>query len=281
MFKIRYMNIVYHSDALPVLKNIDNESVTLCVIDPPFATGHTQQLQSVKSIRSSEGNKGFGGNTYTNKIVSKASYEDKFDDYVKDFLEPHLIEVKRILTNNGTLCLHLDWRAEHEARVYLDTLFGKDCFVNSLIWSFNFGGRGKRCFPRKHNTILVYSKIPDGHIFNYADVDRIPYKAPSLQKSKERAAAGQIPTDVWELGIVGTNAHERVNYVSQKPEKLVKRLITAFSNKGDTVLDFCAGSGTTGASVVALDRKFILVDRNIEAIETMKKRFSAFDVTYA
>ena len=272
------MNIVHHDLAINVLKRIASNKIQLCFVDPPFGTDNVQSMKKVKSTRSEEGNVGFAGNTYSREIVSDVSYNDKFDDYMHDFLEPHLVETKRVLADNGTLCLLLDWRYVHYAKVFLDKLFGRDCFVNEIIWSFNFGGRGKRCFPRKHNTILVYSKTPNGHIFNHEDVDRIPYLAPSLQKSKERAERGQIPTDVWELGIIGTNARERLAYPSQKPVKLIKRCITAFSNKGDRVLDFCAGSGSTGEAAHDLGREFTLVDSSELAIETMRSRFANLNI---
>jgi site-specific DNA-methyltransferase (adenine-specific) len=162
-----------------------------------------------------------------------------------------------------------------------DEVFGYDNFLNDVIWSYNFGGRSKDRWPTKHDNILVYAKLRGKHTFNWDAIDRIPYAAPEVQyigrtkeEAEKRIAEGQVPTDVWNISIVGTASKERVGYPSQKPVKLVKRTIVASSNLGDLVLDPFAGSGTTAAAALQSDRRFITCDESSSSIEVMKKRFS-------
>lgn len=265
---------VYFGDCLNVLKNIEDESIQLVYVDVPFGTGDIQRLQSKESVSTGSGSAGFCGVRHEHAVVSDFSYSDIFDDYINDFIVPVMQETKRILKKTGTLYLHCDWRYVHYIKVYLDKLFGMECFLSHVIWSFNYGGRGKRKWPAKHNDILVYTKEEDMHVFNWDQIDKIPYKAPGLQKDAARAAAGQVPTDVWEMTIVPTNSKERTGYPTQKPLKLVERIIRASSNEGDIVLDFCMGSATTGVAAHRLNRNFIGIDKNPEAIEVAKKRFA-------
>lgn len=264
---------IYFGDCLEVLKHVPSESVQLIYVDVPFGTQSVQRLQTKQSFPSALGSQGFGGRRYAHQVVSDMAYTDVYDNYINDFIGPALTEARRVLKRTGTLYLHCDWRNVHYVKVFLDGLFGRDCFLNHIIWSFNYGGRGKRCFPRKHNDILVYTKEADAHVFNWDDIDKVPYKAPGLQKDPARAAAGQVPTDVWEMTIVPTNSKERTGYPTQKPLRLVERAIRASSNPGDTVMDFCAGSGTTCVAAHRLGREFVGIDNSESAIEVMKKRF--------
>lgn len=274
MFSIVTMNgTVYHGDCLGVLQQLASESVHLIYVDPPFGTQTVQRMKSFKSTQSAEGTTGFGGRKYTHVPVSDMAYSDVHSDYIQDFLAPLLVESKRVLTKNGTLYLHMDWHEVHYAKVYLDTLFGRDCFLNSIVWSYNWGGRGRSRFPRKHDDILVYVKDPEDYVFNWDDIDRVPYKAPELQKDPARAVRGQVPTDVWEMQIIGTGSRERTRYPTQKPVKLVERIIRASSNPGDVVLDFCCGSGTTCVAAHRLQRDWIGVDNSMTAIDVMRQRF--------
>jgi site-specific DNA-methyltransferase (adenine-specific) len=158
----------------------------------------------------------------------------------------------------------------------LDGIFGRDCFLNEVIWAYDYGGRTRRKWPAKHDNILVYVKDPRNYTFNADALDRIPYMAPGLV-GPEKAARGKTPTDTWFNTIVPTNSREKTGYPTQKPFAILRRIIAASSNPGDLVLDFFAGSGTTGAACLALGRRFLLVDNNLPALQVMSRRFQDAD----
>lgn len=250
-------NVVYHGDVLEKLRNIPDASIGMIYTDPPFNTGDIQ-----RSART--------GN----------SYVDARDDYIS-WVDSWMKECHRVLKSTGTIYVHLDERCAYKVRAdVMDSVFGCDCYLSTVIWAYDFGGRGKRTWPKKHDTILVYTKTKDGHLFNWDDIDRIPYMAPGLQKDPERAAKGKVPTDVWWMSIVGTQSKERVGYPNQKPQALVERAIRASSNPGDIILDPFAGSGTTGGAAIATGRQFTLIDSNSQSIEIMKKRFESTKVSW-
>ena len=264
-------NLVYHGDNLPFLKLLPTESFDLIYVDPPFNTGKVQTRQTMKTVRSSNGDRvGFKGQSYETIKGAAFKYNDEFEDYWS-FLEPRLLEAWRLLADHGTLYLHLDYREVHYAKVFLDSLFGRESFLNEIIWAYDYGARANRKWPAKHDNILVYVKNPDKYHFNNEEVDREPYMAPGLV-TPEKAARGKLPTDVWWHTIVSPTGKEKTGYVTQKPLGILRRIIAASSKEGDWVLDFFAGSGTTGAAASSLGRKFVLVDSNPEAIEVMKKR---------
>jgi site-specific DNA-methyltransferase (adenine-specific) len=271
-------NKVYAGDNLPVLQSMPENSVALVYVDPPFNTGRKQERGGKTTRRSETGNRiGFKGKRYETVRETVLSYDDEFGDYWA-FLEPRLEEAWRVLKDNGTLYLHLDYRESHYAKVLLDALFGRDCFLNEIIWAYDYGGKPKNRWPAKHDTILVYVKDPKNYVFNSDAVEREPYMAPGLV-TPEKRERGKMPTDVWWHTIVSPTGHEKTGYPTQKPEGILRRIIAASSNDGDTVLDFFAGSGTTGAVAAALGRQFILVDRNPESIEVISKRFRDAGVT--
>ena len=265
-------------DNLGHLKSMPSESVQLIYIDPPFNTGREQVRTNRTSKVSESGRVGFQGKRYE-QIVSKVlSYDDEFADYWA-FLEPRLVESWRLLSDTGTLYLHLDYRESHYAKVLLDALFGRECFLNEIIWAYDYGARSKSRWPAKHDNILVYIKNPKTYYFNSKEVDREPYMAPGLV-TKEKAELGKLPTDVWWHTIVSPTGTEKTGYPTQKPLGVLRRIIQASSKEGDIVLDFFAGSGTTGAAASELGRNFILIDQNPEAISVMKERFSSLSVSY-
>lgn len=186
-------------------------------------------------------------------------------------LEPRLEQAFRLLKPTGTLYLHLDYRESHYAKVLLDALFGRECFLNEIIWAYDYGARSKNKWPAKHDNILVYVKDPKQYYYNNEEVDREPYMAPGLV-TKEKAAKGKLPTDVWWHTIVSPTGKEKTGYPTQKPEGIVRRMVAASSSPGDWVLDYFAGSGTLGAVATKMGRNFVLIDENPEAIEVMKKR---------
>lgn len=266
------MNQIYFGDNLPILKRMKDESVDLIYIDPPFNTGKKQKRTQLKTRRSLSGDRiGFTGQRYESIQVGTKEYSDIFDDYLS-FLEPRLMEAYRILAKTGTLYFHIDYREVHYCKVMLDLIFGRDSFLNEIIWAYDFGGRTRKKWPAKHDNILVYVKDPKNYTFNTSDIDRIPYMAPGLV-GPEKAAKGKLPTDTWWHTIVGTNSKEKTGYPTQKPMGIINRIVTASTRKGDLVLDFFAGSGTVGASCLEMERKFILIDNNEQALQVMAKRF--------
>ena len=272
-------NKLIEADNLSVLKSMPDESVQLIYVDPPFNTGRTQQRGQATTKRSDSGNRvGFKGQRYETIRQTVLSYDDEFADYWS-FLEPRLEQAWRVLDNSGTLYVHLDFREAHYAKVLLDALFGRDCFLNEIIWAYDYGGKSKSRWPAKHDTILVYVKDPQNYFFNSDEVDREPYMAPGLV-TPEKVALGKLPTDVWWHTIVSPTGKEKTGYPTQKPEGILRRVIQASSRPGDLVLDFFAGSGTTGAVAAALGRNFVLIDQNPQSIAVITERLKNAGVEF-
>ena len=266
-------SLVVKGDNLALIKALPSGSIDLIYIDPPFNTGKVQTRQVMKTVRSETGSRvGFKGQTYDSIKGTAFGYNDSFEDYW-EFLEPRLEEAWRLLAPTGTLYLHLDYREVHYAKVLLDALFGRECFLNEIIWAYDYGARAKAKWPAKHDNILVYVKDPEQYHFNNAEVDREPYMAPGLV-TPEKAALGKLPTDVWWHTIVSPTGKEKTGYPTQKPEGILRRVIAASSREGDWVMDFFAGSGTTGAVAGKLGRNFVMVDQNPESIEVMTARYA-------
>lgn len=251
------MITIYHDNCLKKMKELESGSINLILTDPPFNTGH--------------------------EIVYRdTSYDDdlEHDTYI-EMMKHVLQEAYRILANNGTIYVMLDYHSVHYVKVEMDKIFGRDNFLGEIIWAYDFGGRTKKFFPNKHMTFLVYAKDIDDYTFNYDDIDREPYMAPSLC-GEEKAETGKKPNSVWWNSIVGTNSKERNigAYATKKPLKLFDRIIRASSNAGDTVLDMFAGSGTTGHASEQNGRNSIMIDENQEAINAMKERYIAYGLNY-
>ena len=264
---------IYQSDNLEVLRSLPDASVDLVYIDPPFNTGKRQKRRSIKTVRDDEGDRtGFKGERYKTIALAARAYDDAFPDFI-EFMQPRIEQAHRVLKPTGSIYFHIDYREAHYCKVFLlDAIFGRDCFINEIIWAYDYGGRPKKRWPAKHDTIFLYAKDPAIYTFNQDAIERIPYMAPGLV-GPEKAARGKLPTDVWWHTIVATTGKEKTGYPTQKPLGVVRRAIQASSMPGDTVLDFFAGSGTTGAACVEEGRDFILVDSNPEAIEVMRERF--------
>jgi site-specific DNA-methyltransferase (adenine-specific) len=270
-------NVVLFGDNLEHLKKMPDESVQLIYIDPPFNTGRRQTRGKSTTTRTETGSRvGFKGQRYEIVRERLLGYDDEFADYWS-FLEPRLEEAWRLLNQTGTLYLHLDYREAHYAKVLLDALFGRDNFLNEIIWAYDYGAKSKSRWPAKHDTILVYVKNPEKYYFDSATVDREPYMAPGLV-TPEKVEKGKLPTDVWWHTIVSPTGTEKTGYPTQKPIGILRRIIQASSRPNDLVLDFFGGSGTTGFVASSLDRRFILMDRNPEAIEVMRDRFASAGV---
>lgn len=266
-------NLICHADNLQVLGDVPNASVHLVYIDPPFNTGKTRVYTRTKTTANETGDRtGFGGNRFQTTKLGTHKFEDTFDDFL-GFLEPRLAELWRVLTPDGSLFIHLDPHEVHYVKVLLDQMFGRDKFINEIIWSYDYGGRPKNRWPAKHDTILWYVKSPEQYTFNYDEIDRIPYMAPSLVGA-EKAERGKTPTDVWWNTIVPTNSKERVGYPTQKPLSILNRIVRVHSNPGDVMLDCFAGSGTTGEAAVRNERNFVLIDSSLDACKVMAARLA-------
>ena len=263
-------------DNLEVLRRLPTGSVDLVYIDPPFRTGQVRRLETIRTGNGHRLRNGFGGRTYRFDVVSSHSYRDdmSLDEYL-EFLYERLVEIHRVLSATGSLYLHLDIRSIHHARFMLDEIFGSERFLNEIIWAYDYGGRSRDRWPRKHDNILWYAKS-DRWTFNRDEIDRVSYMAPDLV-GPEKAARGKLPTDVWWMTIVPTNSRERTGYPTQKPLKLLERIVRASSNPGDLVADFFCGSGTTGVAALRLGRRCLLVDSNPRAIEITQRRFASCD----
>jgi site-specific DNA-methyltransferase (adenine-specific) len=287
---------VIHADNLDVLRAFPDGRFTLVYLDPPFNTGRPQSRQATRHVRHAVPDAaagaasapepattlrvpgsvgtitGFQGKQYERIRGDLMRYDDRFENYWA-FLEPRLAEAWRVLADDGTLYLHLDYREAHYAKVLLDALFGRECFLNEIVWAYDYGAKAKRKWPTKHDTILVYVKDPARYWFDSSAVDREPYMAPGLV-TPEKAELGKLPTDVWWHTIVSPTGREKTGYPTQKPEGILRRIVQASTREGDWVLDFFAGSGTTGAVAATLGRRFVLVDENPEAIAIMRGRFA-------
>jgi len=264
-------DLVIRGDCGAILPRLPEGFFDLVYVDPPFNTGSRQTLRRTRSVRDANGSSsGFGGHRYSRTMMNALSYDDAFEDFA-EFIGPKLERARELLTDEGTLYFHIDYREAHYCKVLLDGIFGRHCFLNEIIWAYDYGARTNRRWPAKHDTILVYVKDPKRYRFNGDEVDREPYMAPGLQTA-ERAARGKFPTDVWWHTIVPTAGRERTGYPTQKPEGIVRRMVAASSEPGGWCLDFFAGSGTLGAVAQALGRRFVLVDRNPAAVEVMLQR---------
>lgn len=264
---------VHLAENLEFLRTVQDASIDLIYIDPPFGTGQTRRLQSIRTGIGEKTRSGFGGRTYTFDVVSDRRYSDDMalEEYL-EFLHVRLREIHRVLIPTGSLYLHLDSHTVHYARLILDEIFGPERFLNEIIWAYDYGGRPRDKWPRKHDNILWYAKS-DRWTFNRDDIDRIPYMAPGLV-GEEKAARGKLPTDTWWMTIVPTNSRERTGYPTQKPVKLLERIVRASSHPGELVADFFCGSGTTGVAARRLGRRVLLVDNNPEAVRITEDRLS-------
>jgi site-specific DNA-methyltransferase (adenine-specific) len=284
------LNRIVHGDNLAALRRMESGSAALIYIDPPFNTGRRQTRARMKTVRDEAGDRvGFGGRRYRTELVAPAAngdeaagYADQYEDFL-GFLRPRLVEAYRVLAPTGSLFFHIDYREAHYCKVMLDEIFegagtdykgkgsGRECFQNEIIWAYDYGARATKRWPAKHDTILWYTRDPKRYTFHLGESDRIPYMAPGLVGA-EKAARGKTPTDVWWHTIVSPTGKEKTGYATQKPLGILERIVRVHSNSGDLVLDFFAGSGTTGEAAARHGRRFLLVDESAEAIAVMEKR---------
>jgi site-specific DNA-methyltransferase (adenine-specific) len=262
---------IYLCDNIELLPRLPAQSFTLVYVDPPFNTGKAQRRLTLATAQDAAGSRtGFGGRTYRSQVVAVSSFADRHDDYLA-FLEPRLRETRRVLRDDGTLYFHIDYREAHYCKLLLDELFGRECFLNEIVWAYDYGAKPKRRWPAKHDTIFVYVKDPQRYFFDSDAVEREPYMAPGLV-SAEKAARGKLPTDTWFHTIVSPTGREKTGYPTQKPLGVLRRIVQASSRPGDLCLDPFAGSGTLGAACDELGRGFVLIDSNPEAVAVMERR---------
>ncbi len=264
---------IHFGDNADVLPRLPSEAFDLIYIDPPFNTGRTQERTQLKTVRDEAGDRtGFQGQRYKTTRIGSRSFADTFDDYLA-FLEPRLLEAHRVLRPTGSLFLHLDYREVHYAKVLLDGIFGRESFLNEIIWAYDYGARATKRWSPKHDNILWYAKDPLAYTFRYDEIDRIPYMAPELV-GPEKVARGKTPTDTWWHTIVSPTGKEKLGYPTQKPLGILNRIVRVHSNPGDLLLDFFAGSGTLGEAAVRNGRRAVLVDSSEEALEVMARRLA-------
>src|SRR3954452_10671178 len=263
--------MILQGDNLELMRKLPDAGFTLVYADPPFNTGQRRSVRSMRTVADDEGDRtGFGGRRYRSEETGSASYAARHDDYL-GFLEPRLREIRRLLTAEGTLYLHLDYREAHYVKVLCDGIFGRGCFLNEIVWAYDYGGKPRTRWPAKHDTILVFVREAGRHLFDADAVEREPYMAPGLVTA-ERAERGKLPTDVWWHTIVSPTGREKTGYPTQKPEGIVRRMVQASTRPGDRCLDPFAGSGTLGAAAAELGRRYVLIDESAEAVAVMERR---------
>lgn len=266
--------VVWHADNLDVLSRIASRSIDLVYIDPPFNTGKVQRRLRLRTRRDTTGDRtGFGGRRYRTEVLGANAFDDRFDDYLA-FLEPRIRQAHRVLKPTGSLYFHIDYREAHYCKVLIDSVFGREQFLNEIVWAYDYGGRPKNRWPPKHDDILFYAKERARYFFDTDGIDRIPYMAPGLV-GPEKAARGKLPTDTWWHTIVSPTGKEKLGYPTQKPLGILRRIVRASCPRDGIVLDFFAGSGTAGAAALAEGRCFVLVDSHRDAIRVMRRRFAS------
>jgi len=270
---------IHVGDNAAILPTLPGGAFRLIYIDPPFNTGHTQRRTRLRTVRSESGDRtGFGGARYATERLGSQAFADTHDDFMA-FLEPRLREAQRLLTPDGSFFLHLDYREVHYAKVLCDIVFGRESFINEIIWAYDYGARATKRWSPKHDNILWYARNPREYAFNHDAIDRIPYMAPKLA-GPEKAARGKTPTDTWWHTIVSPTGKEKTGYPTQKPLGILERIVRVHSQPGDMLLDFFAGSGSFGEAALRNGRDCTLVDKNPQAIEVMEMRFAGADVAW-
>ena len=267
------MITIHHADNLDVLARIRAGTFDFIYIDPPFNTGKAQRRVQLRTRKDAAGSRtGFGGARYSTERVGESTYADSFDDYLA-FLEPRLLEARRVLSVRGGLMVHLDYREVHYVKVMLDGIFGRASFKNEIIWAYDYGARTTKRWSAKHDTILWYTKDPERFTYRADESDRLPYMAPGLV-TPEKRKRGKMPTDTWWHTIVSPTGKEKTGYPTQKPLGILERIVKVHTKPGDKLLDFFAGSGSFGDAADRHGRDVVLVDSNAEAIRVMRRRFA-------
>ena len=266
-------DLLIEGDCADVMRRLPKGAFDLVYADPPFNTGRDVVMNRTRATADDEAERtGFGGRGYRVERVGTQRFPDRHEDYAL-FLRERVELARTMLAPWGTLYLHLDQRESHRAKLMLDEVFGEECFLNEIIWAYDFGGRPKRRWPAKHDTILVYVLDPERYHFDSAEVEREPYMSPGLAGA-EKAARGKLPTDVWWHTIVPTSGSERTGYPTQKPLGVLRRIVAASSRPGGWCLDPFCGSGTLGVAAQGLGRRSVMVDERADAVEIATSRLA-------
>ena len=209
-------DLILHGDNLALMADFADGAFRMVYADPPFNTGRSQtRTDRARDARRRRRQHRVRRSPLPHRAARPLVVPRLFDDYL-GFLEPRLREIHRLLDAEGTLYLHLDQREAHYVKLLLDEIFGRDVFLNELVWAYDYGAKPKRRWPAKHDTILVYVRDPGRYLFDSAAVEREPYMAPGLVTA-EKAARGKLPTDVWWHTIVSPTGREKTGYPTQKP----------------------------------------------------------------
>ncbi len=268
----KHMNVLYHEDNIYAMTDLLNKGykLDLIYIDPPFFT-MSDYINRVELDFQGE-----------KRVVEYKAYSDiwsSFEDYL-EMLTMRLILMRELLSDKGSIYLHVDFRTVHYLKVIMDEIFGVDNFLNEIIWSYKSGGTSNRYFSRKHDSILFYSKAKD-YIFNPIKEKSYnrnykPYRFKGVEEFQDELGWYTMVNskDVWEINMVGRTSKERVGYETQKPEKLLEKIILASTDENSIVADFFAGSGTTLAVANRLGRQWVGSDMSKSSILTIKKRIS-------
>lgn len=222
-------------------------------------------------------------------VIEQFAYADTWEEGTISYLKmiyKRLVLMKELLSSNGCIYVHIDWHVGPYVKTILDDIFGKENFVNEIVWSYSWGIRTDSRWNRKHDTIYMYSKSAENIKFNANEVleerqvsestaNRLKYKGALIKDGNKGRGDSELalPSDVWYIATINGMAKERLNYATQKPEALLERIIKASSNEGDLVCDFFGGSGTTAAVAERLGRRWITCDIGKPAALVMRKRF--------
>jgi DNA modification methylase len=239
-------------DNLPFMRTLESASIDLIYADPPFFTRRQHRA-------------------FSDVWPGVAAYVE--------WLEPRLGEMHRLLKPTGSLVVHCDWHASHYLKVALDRIFGYERFVNEIVWCYKSGGASpKRRFSRKHDVLLWYAKGPDYYFAAATEKSynrgRKPYRFAGVPEYEDQNGWYTMVgmKDWWEIDMVGRTSHERTGYPTQKPLRLLERVVESCCPQGGVVGDFFCGSGTTLAAAVRLGRRWTGCDESAEAIRIARER---------
>ena len=266
-------NTLYHGDNLSLLTELrGREPVSLIYIDPPFFTGSDKD-----AVMNREGD-----------LVRETAYKDSWET-LEDYLYAMTLRImlmKDLLRDDGLFFLHVDWHAVHYMRLIMDEIFGSERFINEIIWQYKSGGSSKTRFARKHDNILMYSKTSKYRFFVQKEKSYNrglkPYRFKGVEEFCDDVGWYTLVNmkDVWSIDMVGRTSGERTGYATQKPEKLMERIIESATVEGDLVADFFCGSGSLGVTAAKLGRRFIMADTGNLAMEVSRKRLDEENIAY-